>query len=294
MKPTVIHITGYGRSGSTLVNMLLNGHSAILGCGGISSYRSKDMRKRFRPSARLEKMCSCGNEVSSCPFWREVFGPMEEKIEHGLLLGRKKHDHFLNRKHYYFHDGKPADPDSYLKLIEEVYHRIVAVSGKRILVDSSKDPSRIDLLARSSRIKLVVLHLVRDVRGCVASIHKRDKSIFYALFGWIYHNIATEIVKRRNPDTQTLFLHYTRLCNNPRGELTRLLSQIGLAFEEPMLRFRSHELHDFSGNKHKQFKDRPEVIEEDLTWEQYLGRQEIFVSTLLAGWLNDHYIKTAT
>jgi hypothetical protein len=60
-----------------------------------------------------------------------------------------------------------------------LYEAIEKVSGKEVIVDSSKNPVRAFALTQIKDIDLRLVHLVRDVRGVVCSVmkpHRKDPS----------------------------------------------------------------------------------------------------------------------
>jgi hypothetical protein len=286
---SVVYLAGYGHSGSTLMNMVLNGHSKILGAGGVAGYRSRDIRKRNSSKAKTEKLCSCGAEVSQCLFWRQIFQGMEKETAHGLSLYQSKIDFILGRQRFIHFDKKRVDIEHYLSVMEKIYSRLLKISGKNIVVDSSREPYRIYLLAKSEKIDLTILHLVRDVRGCVASMKKKEPFLIRPTVSWVLRNLEVELIKFRHPEVKHVFVRYEDFVNSPQAVLKSLLKQIGLDFEPDMLRFRSHEVHDYSGNQHKQDRDLPEKIISNQDWKSRLSLMQKALIMTIAGWLNAYY-----
>lgn len=62
--PAVLYIGGYGRSGSTILEMMLSAHPAIVGGGEI--FRLPEI------FAEPRSLCTCGLPVHMCPVWSKV------------------------------------------------------------------------------------------------------------------------------------------------------------------------------------------------------------------------------
>src|SRR5262245_15835033 len=81
-----VYLMGHGYSGSTLLTFLLNSHHDIATVGetGIAP----------RSRTRLDEfLCSCGERIALCPFWRRVAHEMAGRgfpfdVRDGSLLAR--------------------------------------------------------------------------------------------------------------------------------------------------------------------------------------------------------------
>jgi hypothetical protein len=69
----VVYITGFGRSGSTVLNITLGQHADVIATGELGN-----LSRRVWHS---DEYCSCGARVRSCPFWSAVVGAMDGKGE---------------------------------------------------------------------------------------------------------------------------------------------------------------------------------------------------------------------
>jgi hypothetical protein len=289
---TVIYLAGYGHSGTTLLDLVFNGHPRIFGAGGLASYRKLDRRRMNRDRAHLDKPCACGVMVSKCPFWNQVFDNVE--AEHGLGVFINPIDLLLNRERYVYYNNQPVDIDDYVSRNERLYENIVRVSGKSIIFDSSRIPNRIALLVRSKKLRLVMLHVMRNGEACISSDKKkRPRTFFRPLLGWMRHNLAVEVLKARYSEVPYVFLRYEDFCENPERELERVLRVVGLTYDPEMMRFRSHESHNFSGHLHKQDKTLPEKIVVDTSWHRRIKPIEHALFLALGEWMNRMYARRA-
>jgi hypothetical protein len=164
---TVVYIAGYGRSGSTLLDLLL---------GRVERWFSMGEFRLVWHALRDGWRCACGAEVGDCPVWHEVVqragvtdvAPVLADLRTTLrvrrvpgllapvLLGR-------HRAAYARAVGTLAS----------MYAAASDVSGARVLVDSSKDPMYGLVLARVPGITLHVVHLVRDSRAVAWSWQRK-------------------------------------------------------------------------------------------------------------------------
>jgi len=63
-EPTVVYITGSGRSGSTLLERALGSAPGLVNVGELFDI--------FRRDAAQTERCGCGEPFATCPFWAEV------------------------------------------------------------------------------------------------------------------------------------------------------------------------------------------------------------------------------
>ena len=59
-KPTIVYVGGYGRSGSTILGLLLGQHEACVHFGEFGVIWSALKRNRS---------CTCGSKLYNCEFW---------------------------------------------------------------------------------------------------------------------------------------------------------------------------------------------------------------------------------
>jgi hypothetical protein len=75
----VVYLAGSGHTGSTLVALLMDAHPAIASVGEIAV--KPKIRRR---GDGLGHLCSCGELVNECVFWREIFRSVTKQ---GLEFG---------------------------------------------------------------------------------------------------------------------------------------------------------------------------------------------------------------
>ena len=218
--PTVVYIAGYGRSGSTVLDVLLGN------CPGVSSVGELFMF--FRPGET--RRCGCGATVADCSFWKAVRDAYCHRVGEpacdtmGLAFRRSvegQHAMFSLKRHPHYAKSQSA-------LLES----IAQVSGTAVVVDSSKTAVEVahrPAALRAAGVSVKVIHLVRDGRGCMWSLmrgcnRKLEQgeenpqlaiSRLRAVLGWLQANLMAL-------GRDTLRVRYEDLVRDPSAELARI------------------------------------------------------------------------
>ena len=203
----VLYIAGYGRSGTTVLDVALGQHPAVIGAGEIAELT--------RHVWRQNEYCACGKPARDCGFWSPVlrqwcegssfvlmpqYEDCQKKLE-GFVGVAKSSSGLGLRKQFAF----------YARHTPRLFEAMLSQAGKKIIVDSSKLPWRAMALARIPEIDLRVIHVVRDGRGVawsLAKAYERDvksglqreikpKSVSRTALRWSMVNLGTEYLSRR-------------------------------------------------------------------------------------------------
>jgi hypothetical protein len=160
----VLYIGGYLRIGSTILDRLLGECEGFVSVG--------ELRRVWEENFAEDQPCGCGAPFSTCSFWRAVikgaYGGFDE-ANLGEIIRLKSR---VDRMRYIPQLMSPWRLPRYRKalakysdVVTRLYTGIQEVSGERVIIDSSKDPSYAYLLANLPDIDLYVVHLVRDSRA---------------------------------------------------------------------------------------------------------------------------------
>jgi len=272
----VIFILGTGHCGSTLLDMLLGSHSDIVGVGELDT-----IRKQLKRGTK----CTCGMDIDVCPLWSQQIDEVEGWG--GMQVYRNKVKTILNRKKYQYVDtGNKVNKDSFCKNQTDIYKFVSEKKDAKVIVDSSKNPDRVSLISKCDDIKPIIVHLVRDGRGVLWSYKKKYSRTMAFIWKWLAENLKIELIKEQTGAT-SVFVKYSDLCENPKRELSRVLSVVGLDYEDEMQDFRRSDHHQVGGNRMR-LKDSSE-IQEDLSWKAHLGVFDRALFWLIAGWLQWYY-----
>ncbi len=235
----VLYLMGMGRSGSTLLDILVGSHPDSVGTGELANLVVAGRSHGDR--------CACGLRASECPFWSIV--TTEWLSEVGPDAGAE----YLRLQNVVEETGRlpwisgrptPATPDGqrYAVLTTALLGAIERASGKRVIVDSSKNTARALALSRMPGVDLCVVHLVRDVRAVAWSYAKRfvqdpaagiqlDQSgsaLSRTALRWDLVNSQSEWVRRQLPRGRSIRVRYEDLMSDPRSALGRIGTLTGL------------------------------------------------------------------
>jgi hypothetical protein len=295
--PTVLFVSGWGRSGSTLLERMLDQVPGVVAAGETWNLWSKGMV--------LDQLCSCAVPVRSCPFWTEVaevaWGGFDEidgkraakdlrevaRIRSLPLLGRSG-----------WRRGGAHDRQArMIELYRQLYDGIAAVSGASVVVDTSKNPQLGFLLRHVPGIDVVVLHLVRDSRAVAYSwrrVRRKpevvDSEQFITRYGprrsavaWTVANLLTEVLRIRS--SRSLRLRYEDLVQAPEEALRRVLEPLGLG-DRSLAFLEDHRVvlgtgHSGAGNPVR-FNNGPVDLVVDDGWRSETGWAPLLVTAMTA------------
>ena len=230
----VLYISGWGRSGSTILSNILGQVDGFFPVGEIRFIWERNLLEN--------RLCGCTAPFVECLLWQEIFekafGGFEQVdcMRMALLcerLSRTRHvpRMILGRK------KMKSDPEvaEYLYHLERLYSAIQSVTKCRVIVDSSKYPSYAAILDRLPNLNLYIIHLVRDPRAVSFSWGKKKRqpdsikdedmiqfSPFQSSMIWNTWNILTEVIWKEKPG-KYLFLCYENFIAEPQESIRRIL-----------------------------------------------------------------------
>ncbi|MDT7830207.1 sulfotransferase [Pricia sp. S334] len=293
-KIKLILLIGSGRSGSTLMDMLVNENPNIMGVGEISNWNNKV----------FNEYCACGDIVKSCPFWSEVIRKVgwsekdfQKYKEYQYEFNAPKRDSVFKIKDYTEKSGF----NDFISKSNEIFNAISEVSNKQILFDSSKSPQRAFNLSKSDLFDVKFIYLMRDPRGVVWSFKKSFKknqkaglqkdmkgtSLQKALYSWLAVN-SRAFSALKSTSFPSLFVKYENFCANPNQEINRILEFV--LGEKPKTEINlsesmQTESHVIAGNRLRMNKDI--IIKPDFAWKKNLNFfQKAFIYSLTFPLLN--------
>ncbi|GAA2336518.1 sulfotransferase [Dactylosporangium salmoneum] len=233
----VLYLAGWGRSGSTLAESLLDRVPGLVGVGEIKFLWERGVLQNRR--------CSCGTPLRSCGFWglvfEEAFGGLPDEETARELDAASRRFRTRHLPGLLLRPDSPPDAERlrwYYETLGRLYRAIATVSGARAIVDSSKFPSYLTALLQSPGLDVRVAHIVRDPRAVAYSWqrHRHDPDApgdarmprmhpgFTALY-WSAWNLATERIARRS-GLPYLRFRYEDLIADPGGTL-RAITDLG-------------------------------------------------------------------
>ena len=197
---TVIYIAGNGHSGSTLLDIIIGSSPDIFSAGELT-FITRD--------SIFEEYCSCGTLFKDCGIWSKVIEIWIRKSPVNLEDYKKLRLKFERNKttaRAFISKLNPSqDFKTYCEATLILFEAIQEVTGKNVIVDSSKSPQRIAVLSKI--VDLMVIHLCRNARGVLNSAKKSSKKDIKAgieidslarrtsktLLEWVFVNGVTEL-----------------------------------------------------------------------------------------------------
>jgi len=243
MKIPVIYIAGWGRSGSTLLGNMLGSIEGLQHIGEIPCI--------WEHAWKYNHLCGCGKKLRECDFWNKVietaYGKWENvdpdemiEIRNRYLFSTRKAiiDLIKNKK-------LKNQEKYYLDYMKKLYKAVFNVTKGKVIIDSSKYPYHLFLLNKIDEVKLYLIHLIRDARGCSYSWNKSvirkdfdyDKDIpfekmspFYSTSRWIVWNVFMDLFKYASK-VSYISVKYEILARDPINILNKIADLVG--FEVP-------------------------------------------------------------
>ena len=233
-------ISGWSRTGSTVLGNLLGARASVTHVGELRGIWHHMQLESATP-------CGCGRPHWECPFWTEVFRrafPNQDYIHLRYLQHMREKRFSLRPRSALALErdlrAKPPRPIAadYAAHITAVYSTIAEMASTRVIVDSTKDPGYVRLVAALAEVNAYVVHLVRDPRAVAYSWRRRP------IFGmnpgpgkssasWLIANLQTESVLRRMDRERGRFLRYEDLMQAPRETVEGIHAWLGLAPDGP-------------------------------------------------------------
>jgi hypothetical protein len=303
-KPTqIIYIAGYGRSGSTLLERLLQCEPNFHPCGEMSNF--------FKVYGANQSLCSCGQSLEQCEYWGNV---AKDFLRKGFSLqgfsecarAQKKREALPTHGGSFFPIRYQQRYAQFMKpFLDSVVSNLPPDSN--VLIDSSKTaystfrrPLALSQLGLEYRVR--VIHLVRDFRGVAQSIRKglnrkleagepgdAPLPLTRAMLGWFFGNMAASRLKHHLGHDHYYLLRYEDLVEDPVQSLKSLELFLQMNLGRCIVAARKAregsgiqipKIHQLSGNRMRfgsELKIRP-----DYAWKENMNKTtSFFTKTLL-------------
>jgi len=300
----LVYIVSNGRSGSTLLDLLLGAHPDAITVGEIHILPWELKLGGVQP-------CACGLPVPECPFWKDVTNEVRfnelkgtpiEFFRQGHERGKVLRPKLLRQLLFTPKNNDPLNQ----KTLEYGYNNYLLFKAvlfvahnhfdkkSRWLVDSSKDFYRLIWLQRSGYFNIKIIHLVKDPRAFVYSMTKTwlinksgstcspkiiRKTVRMA-GRWLVENSLINLACRRefNPN-QVAKLRYEDLAAHPEESLTSICNFLGWRYTHNMLEdFRTQACHAIAGNI---MRYETTGISLDEKWRDHLPKVHTVLSRII-------------
>jgi hypothetical protein len=274
--------------------LLLGSHSDIISIGEL---------KQMDRYVRDKKECTCGCLVEECPFWMAVRDRIRDTTGEDLfsrhpsfpLIFDRSSSRLLYSMWQFVRLSILSMPTSIAKrcirwvrseteVAEnslKVYDAVLHVSGKRVVVDSSKSPILMKLLMLLRPKRVLAIHLIRDGRAVLNSNLKKGKETAFAARSWTKTLDLMDLLSKKIRRNRYLEIKYEDICRNPEAVLKTVCEAAGLPFEPDMLKFRNRERHNIDGNRMRYAET--DEIRLDERWRNELNEEQLAVFEDIAG-----------
>jgi hypothetical protein len=317
----LVYVCGSGHSGSTLLDLLLGGHSKIAALG-----EAHRIYLGAHHSSRLHR-CVCGAELYNCPFWQRVARELEQMLgvqdpdvlrslpttDPGYLRLQSDGDYLtptletqrpprtlgdrlavaammsgsktlwrITAKTVASARRDHASASNSLKVFEAVRR----ATGRPVIVDSTKNPGRMRALYLESELPMRLVYLIRDGRAvCHSRVCREGISMQRAAKAWVAEHRRQRVAQLTIPGDRILRVQYEHLCRDPGEELDRICRFIGTTFEPAMLDFRNDQRHGVGGNAMR-FRTDETTIRLDERWRSEMSAEDRAEFNVIAGRTN--------
>ena len=302
----VLYICSAARSGSTLTDMFIGGHSQTASLGEINLLVN---------AISLNADCSCGDKLSACMQWQKVFdaillshnidlikNPYEFKLWDAIAFNKIDHHRqtgayrlaialrkaWMRGRDYLPHslrEGFPIPPillealHNKMNLYKEISH----CWSKTVIVDSSKNfREAIELHQRWPNLVKVIL-LTRDGRGVYLSRRSSGRSQLESVNGWLnYYTHALPLLEKHIAPDSLFKVRYEDLASDPEKTGHALCDFAGIPFEPQMLDLSKSTRHLVSGNNTRFSPEKGIRLDERWRTELHGNELDFFLGVSVA------------
>ena len=296
----VLYIAGYGRSGSTVLSIILGNHREVINVGELSLL--------LNDLANHDRQCSCRVPYRECDFWKDLILDQPPAPELTQLVRKVERLSFLPRLLL----GMVTNKDRLIYRVyqEKLFKYIVSRSGSSIVVDASKSArgtvGRFLALIRLAGEDVYVLHLVRNGLAAMESTvitgsnwaiegytEPRKWPVLRTPLGWVSANAwASGIGLLLGPQRYMLLLFEDFLAD-PATALRKVGQFLDLDTEDLIKRIDRNDYfqvgHIVGGNRVRLQGDIRLERGSKHRYGDRLKPNQRLIFTLLGGWLNHWY-----
>ena len=231
----VIYIAGYGRSGSTVLDILISKKDdSILGAGEMT-YVVEDILSN--------QNCTCGHKYARCSTWSPIVNLSLTLEDCNFLRTMESRGGMVDLFHVPIFSKK--DSDRYKGISLNIFEEL---GQYQVIVDSSKTAHdafwRPFLLSSVADLDVYVIHLKRDLFSVLKSVWKKSNwseegktkgrhpvhRLARSFVGWILANYQAYRMKRLLGVDNYLYVDYSDFLNNPENTFNAIGKLIGQDF----------------------------------------------------------------
>ncbi len=259
----IIYIAGDGRSGSTLLDAILSNIKDSISVGECHRFWVRFYEK--------ETLCGCRKKIEDCELWSQIDTQLKIKFsEYNQDVFKQQVKEIQYYKNFKRIPKliKSKKWQLFSEVVKTFYGLIASITGKDIIIDSSKSMSWAYLLYHLDFCDFRVIHLERNLVA-VANSWKKDvilpeyhskrvmmpkKTNILILKSWFKIKILARFLRK---SSNYLYVSYEKLCENPKRCLLTIQTSIEESFEISSLNYNCN--HAIGGNPMR-IKIRNEIV----------------------------------
>ncbi len=236
----VIYIMSDNRSGSTLLENILSKSDECFSVGELAMLKGHLLQ--YGPGSKWNYTCSCGKPLKECIFWSPIvekfFLPKPDNFFTSINWNFKSKALALNAMFPFFFKERflklcnTQNNKKVITTLNNLYKTISENSGKKFIIDSSKNP--IQALAIYKNIKDInvkIIWLKRDIRAIATSKRKwkdenkkKRKSLFKLVLDiFYYRRLCYTVATLVNPE-DIVHINYKSLATHTHEELQKIFN----------------------------------------------------------------------
>lgn len=238
----IVYIVGDRRSGSTVLENLLNQVEGIQSVGELRMLEGH--LKREGPGDKWNWNCSCGESFDQCVYWSRLKNQLDihslrTLLEHDIFDSKStiSENALIKDLEAIASDGEQVAQDSHRLLMT-----LIEIDQVSCIVDSSKDPVQAYFLHKLDPKHVKVIFLQRGLEDIAYSKAKRKlkgplASVKYWLLIYLVykqHSILQKVV-RLIPSESVLEVQYEDLARMPQKTLADILFFLGKKVDTSLL-----------------------------------------------------------
>lgn len=227
----VIYIMGAGRSGTTLLDIILGNANDIFSCGELISFpKLKGIPHGFE------------KESKQFLFWKNVEKSLFEKNKEFQYDDLIRTVNAVESHRTFFNNLFRLTParilKDYYQYIDNFFESLFSHIKEDIVVDSSKYPGRAFALSRQNKWQIDYIYLIRNPIGVVHSFSKSDveqprKGFLFANIYYFVINMMCQLVKIHIGESKLLTIRYEDFLRNSTEVLHRIEYRLSLDLRFP-------------------------------------------------------------
>ena len=235
-KTKLIFITGWGRSGSTILGRVL---------GQVNGFWMAGELRYICLAWTSNRLCGCGVPFRECKTWENILGRLfggVENINASEIIYRYKHRRLLKSVPLLAIPGGKhiisGSMENYVGNLDKLYQSIISCNKCKVIIDTTKYPNYGYVLKKIPSIEMYIIHLIRDPRAVSYSWQRSKlldphKGVFFktrnhlsSALTWLDQNLRAEILGKLFPQNY-LKLKYEDFVQEPEKTFSSILNLVG-------------------------------------------------------------------